>query len=794
MPCLLCRALAVAFTCWAMSGVADAGVLPISPGSWTLAVLPDTQWYSYTANDAPIFNSQTAFLRDHAADLNLKYVLHEGDVVQTGAVAEWDRALTAMNNLNGVVPYAMVTGNHDVGVNGNAANRDSLFNDPAYFGPGSYYATQPSIGGFAQPTKTDSSWHTFTANGQNWLIVNMEWAPTNETLAWASSVIDAHPDYRTMVLTHAYMFSDDTRYDWATKGTTQYANPHQFPPVWLSPPESIVNDGEEIWNKLIRTHDNIDFVFSGHVLAPGTGYRSDLSDGGHPVHQMLANSQDDINLNGPGNMRLLEFKADGTVEVRTYSPYLDQYSQLYTQHFTLQLDQLHGPVVAPPPPLRAIAANLKMNGPTNPTANTISSIGIAQTSPEAFTTPQANRGDFELAVAGKGIKYTDGILLATITQHDRPDFVGREATVEASRNSFGTGNFALSTTEAGVTCCNEVNFDASVAWFRFGAGFRGAHVNNDGNLAPGASNGVTQANVSRTAAGRYNVNLGVNSLTDGMLFTIGNSNSNVVVQTGPLADGSGWDVRTAQSAHEFGTSVGGTSAGAANWSFLYLPFASPGLIGGYYDGEANSTLESAGSFTMNRLSTGQYELLVAGESPESGMLILTVANLKTSGSVTSPDDNFLTYAAAPDGKFLINSYDLPGTSLEDTTFAWAFVGFTNGITPLVLPGDFNRDLKVDQSDYLVWRSQYGATGGSLTADANNDGQVDTSDYVVWRSNVGAPGIGRTAGGGLGIGAVPEPHSGFVFGIAAGGILATWGRGFAIRRANLCLMYAADIAM
>lgn len=52
-----------------------------------------------------------------------------------------------------------------------------------------------------------------------------------------------------------------------------------------------------------------------------------------------------------------------------------------------------------------------------------------------------------------------------------------------------------------------------------------------------------------------------------------------------------------------------------------------------------------------------------------------------------------------------------------------------------LPGDFNRDGKVDGADYTVWRDQLGQTG-NLAADANEDNIVDSQDYGYWRSNFG----------------------------------------------------------
>ena len=116
-----------------------------------------------------------------------------------------------------------------------------------------------------------------------------------------------------------------------------------------------MNDGQELWDELVKGHENFRFVFNGHVLADGIGRRATLGDSGNVVHQILANYQ--INTEGgQGDMRLLEFKPDGeTVVVRTYSPSLDRYDTAPDQEFTLNMNQL-----PPPPPVlrHAVAANL----------------------------------------------------------------------------------------------------------------------------------------------------------------------------------------------------------------------------------------------------------------------------------------------------------------------------------------------------------------------------------------------------------------------------------------------------
>lgn len=320
-----------------------AEALPIEEGSWTLAILPDTQVYARAYPDH--FDAQTRWIADHAASHNIKFVLHEGDVTDNNVAEQWDNALKSMKLLDGVVPYAIAPGNHDYGPNGNGATRNSMFNESHYFGPGSTYTSQPTVGGFFEPGKTDNSYHTFRAGGRDWLVIALEWAPRDEVVAWANEIVESHPDHLAMLVIHAYMYYDDARYDWAAKGNEQTWNPHSYGVAKL--PDTTVNDGQQLWDKLVSRHKNFRFTFNGHVLVDGTGFLSDTGRYGNVVHQMLANYQFKTE-GGQGDLRLLEFKPDGrTVEVRTYSPVLDRYDTDYDQQFTLDMSEPHEPLGAP---------------------------------------------------------------------------------------------------------------------------------------------------------------------------------------------------------------------------------------------------------------------------------------------------------------------------------------------------------------------------------------------------------------------------------------------------------------
>ena len=134
---------------------------------------------------------------------------------------------------------------------------------------------KPSIGGFYPgdgPGKTDNSYHTFNANGEDWIAFALEWGPRDAVVQWADQVLSspAYTNHNAILVTHAYMYNDDTIYDWATKGSSQSWNPHSY---GIQNLPGGVNDGQELWDEFVKKHDNFKFVFNGHVLGDGTGKR-----------------------------------------------------------------------------------------------------------------------------------------------------------------------------------------------------------------------------------------------------------------------------------------------------------------------------------------------------------------------------------------------------------------------------------------------------------------------------------------------------------------------------------------
>jgi len=311
---------------------------------FTIIVLPDTQHYSESYPQH--FAAQTQWIKDNVDALNIKYVLHLGDVTEHNSPEEWKVARAAMDTLNGVVPYAICPGNHDYSYDYRTdipveKKQSTLFTNsgkdvPACFGTGTPYATQPSLGGFHieddGTISTGNSWHTFEAQGEKFLVVALEWGPRDSVVEWANRVVRRHPKHHAILITHAYMYHDGSRLDWTAKGPSQSDNPHAY--SFSSLPGG-ANDGEELWQKLVKKNSSFFMVASGHICGDGTGLLASIGDHGNKVHQMLSNYQM-LTEGGQGYLRICTFKADRKhIEVKTYSPILDKYKEEPDQQFTL---------------------------------------------------------------------------------------------------------------------------------------------------------------------------------------------------------------------------------------------------------------------------------------------------------------------------------------------------------------------------------------------------------------------------------------------------------------------------
>ena len=311
---------------------ADGGLAPETPAAppVSIVVLPDTQYYNTDYGHAPVFAMQTNWIIEQKLPLHIQAVLHVGDVVDNcNSVGQWTTANSALRLLDGVVPYFLVPGNHDVD-----GNRKGLMND--YFGP----ASLPWVTSTLTQGQIENNYSLVDIGPQQWLVLGMEFGPRDTVMTWADAVLKAYPDRPAIIVTHAYLYADGNRYDIAVSGLDNAKPNFQWyiPQSYGYTSSQGINDGEQIWQKLILTNPNVRLVFSGHVTAATGGARlTSTRPDGSRVHQMLSDYQwlsgDNF---GYGYMRVLQLDySKKTIQVQTYSPYMDDYLTDDANQFTL---------------------------------------------------------------------------------------------------------------------------------------------------------------------------------------------------------------------------------------------------------------------------------------------------------------------------------------------------------------------------------------------------------------------------------------------------------------------------
>jgi hypothetical protein len=323
--------------------VADAGP-QTEAGPFTVIVLPDTQFY---ANNYPhFFDAQAKWIIAQKEALNIGFVLHEGDIVDHHDIeGQWQNASRSLHLLDNVVPYVLAAGNHDIDEKTRAA---PLMNK--YF-PVSQFMSQPWWKGTFAENEVQNSYQIFPVGGRMWLVLALEFGPRDEVLAWAKQVLDRHSTIPAIIVTHAYMYLDNERYDhvkYPDSAQKQFWGPH----VYKLP--GTINDGQEMWQKLVSKARNVQLVLSGHVPYPYSvsRLRGVRPDGSH-VHELLANYQGCFNesptcidpktgmrtMGGWAYLRIMTFDpANHRIIVRTYSPVLDQHLTDPANQFELDLE------------------------------------------------------------------------------------------------------------------------------------------------------------------------------------------------------------------------------------------------------------------------------------------------------------------------------------------------------------------------------------------------------------------------------------------------------------------------
>lgn len=278
--------------------------------AYTIAFLPDIQ--ESTRNFPEKLDPLYDFLAENAESKNIKYVIGLGDMTDKNIETEWEIVKKQTEKLNDIVPYSLIRGNHDVLYNpeDNTLLHDDYFSQPSDY----YYKHVKENGGFFYEDTTINTYLLFEVGRVKYVILNLDFGASDDVLAWADKVLEEHRDRRAIVVTHGYLNGDGT----PLTGDDVIA-PSLYSPYW--------NDGDDIWEKMVRKHENIDMVVCGHVGVDSILCTTATGDNGNTVYQLLMNTQGtDLKLGGLGVVGLMHFTEDGRfAKVEYYSTVLERY-------------------------------------------------------------------------------------------------------------------------------------------------------------------------------------------------------------------------------------------------------------------------------------------------------------------------------------------------------------------------------------------------------------------------------------------------------------------------------------
>ena len=269
------------------------------------------------------------WLIENADEEKLKFVFGLGDVTSSNDNMDWAIYRAVTQKLDNVIPYSVVRGEKD-----NVTKFKSAF---------PYADFESVISGTYDGTMLNT-YRFLPVNGIKYLIFTLDYGASDDVLAWAGRIIENNIDSNVIITTHAYLGKDGTILD---------SNDTNAP----SASGAGYNDGDDMWDKLVKNHKNIVLVLSGHDSSNKIVYTQSNGVYGNKVNQLLINPETlDEEFGGLGLVAMLYFSEDGKkVDVRYYSTVRNEYYKAVNQ-FSFDMNVIASSITPTTPPVTQTGA------------------------------------------------------------------------------------------------------------------------------------------------------------------------------------------------------------------------------------------------------------------------------------------------------------------------------------------------------------------------------------------------------------------------------------------------------
>ena len=246
----------------------------INAKEYTIVLIPDTQ--NYTLNKKNIFHlkEQIQWIIDNKEKENIVLVSHVGDVIASNIDSypynlhligfmcnkrsvdfiknqndSWEKVafISDLFNIEDLA-FSISPGNHDYDCKN---NKKSLKGFKNTFNNKKIFKRKWFLGIDATEINTAQ---IFEINKQKFIHIGLEWQPSNKAIEFAQEIIKSNPEKPVILTTHEYLINRDKAFPERCKKSAIGCS-------WTSAQD---NNGEELFQKLIKLNPQIFMVFSGH--------------------------------------------------------------------------------------------------------------------------------------------------------------------------------------------------------------------------------------------------------------------------------------------------------------------------------------------------------------------------------------------------------------------------------------------------------------------------------------------------------------------------------------------------
>lgn len=355
-------------------------------------------------------------------------------------------------------------------------------------------------------------------------------------------------------------------------------------------------------------------------------------------------------------------------------------------------------------------------------------VAASSPAPYQFDTPGTDVGDIELKINGSSVVFNNGITLAANWNNAANGAITSDDNIVAPYSN-GTGNVMVSVVDntnnnaAGSNpSVTEQSTGTAVAFLPYAEGWTGAAVGLNGNvLSSRLPAGVT---VSRTGTGLYKI---TGLSVQGNLLAVANGDNGTTNGDNVLS------VRTSGGDWVIDVRDNGNTAQDGDFSFVYIPPATPGVYAGSVSSSgalSSASQELAALGATITVNADSVDILIGHGSvvnPTTAALFLT-GDSQVGGTADAATDNLYCWSANGNA-FRVFSQDLP-----ELTGAFQAAAFRFLALPLapVLPtvtitatdnqaGEYGADQALS---FTITRS--GSSATALQVPLNASGTASTS--------------------------------------------------------------------